>query len=40
MQALLESYANEDVDYSRFADDVVFRGTLLGAPDSLKTGSN
>ena len=36
MQALLESYANEDVDYSRFADDVVFRGTLLGAPDSLK----
>ena len=36
MQALLESYANEDVDYSRFANDVVFRGTLLGAPDSLK----
>ena len=36
MQALLESYANENVDYSRFADDVVFRGTLLGAPDSLK----
>jgi len=36
MQALLESYANEDVDYSRFADNVVFRGTLLGAPDSLK----
>jgi len=36
MQALLESYANEDVDYSHFADDVVFRGTLLGAPDSLK----
>ncbi len=36
MQALLESFANEDVDYSRFADDVVFRGTLLGAPDSLK----
>tara|TARA_B100001175_G_scaffold222223_1_gene189205 strand:- start:8311 stop:8763 length:453 start_codon:yes stop_codon:yes gene_type:complete len=36
MQALLESYANEDVDYSRFSNDVVFRGTLLGAPDSLK----
>ncbi len=36
MQALLESYANENVDYSRFSNDVVFRGTLLGAPDSLK----
>ena len=36
MQALLTSYANEDVDYSRFSDDVVFRGTLLGAPDTLR----
>ena len=36
MQALLTSYANEDVDYSRFSDDAVFRGTLLGAPDTLR----
>ena len=36
MQALLTSYANEDVDYSRFSEDVVFRGTLLGAPDTLR----
>ena len=36
MQELLESYANENVDYSRFSEDVVFRGTLLGAPDTLK----
>ncbi len=36
MQALLTSYANEDVDYSRFSDDVVFKGTLLGAPDTLR----
>ena len=36
MQALLTSYANEDVDYSRFSDDVVFRGTLLGAPDTFR----
>ena len=35
MQLLFESYANESVDYSKFADDVVFRGTLLGSPDSL-----
>ena len=36
MQALLDSYANENVDYSRFSEDVVFKGTLLGAPDTLK----
>ena len=30
MLALLESYANEDVDYSRFSEDVVFKGTLFG----------
>ena len=36
MQALLDSYANEDVDYSRFSEEVVFRGTLLGAPDTLR----
>ena len=36
MQALLDSYANENVDYSRFSEDAVFRGTLLGAPDTLK----
>jgi|TARA_B100000965_G_scaffold386162_1_gene388146 hypothetical protein len=36
MQALLDSYANENVDYSRFADNVVFKGTVFGSPDSLK----
>ena len=36
MQALLDSYANENVAYSRFSEDVVFKGTLLGAPDTLK----
>ena len=36
MLALLESYANEDVDYSRFSEDVVFKGTLFGSSDSLK----
>ena len=36
MQLLLDSYANENVDYSHFSDDVVFRGTLLGAPDTLR----
>ncbi len=36
MQALLESYANENVDYSRFSENVVFKGTLLGAPDTLR----
>ena len=36
MQALLESYANEDVDYSRFSENVVFKGTLFGSPDSLR----
>ena len=35
MQLLFESYANESVDYSKFADDVVFRGTLLGSSDSF-----
>ena len=35
MQLLFESYANESVEYSHFADDVVFRGTLLGSSDSL-----
>ena len=29
MQALLESYANEDVDYSRFSENVVFKGTYF-----------
>ena len=36
MQALLDSYANENVDYSHFADNVVFKGTVFGSPDSLK----
>ena len=36
MQTLLDGYANESVDYSHFSEDVVFKGTLLGAPDSLK----
>ena len=36
MQALLESYANEDVDYSHFSEDVIFKGTLFGSTDSLK----
>ena len=36
MQALSESYANENVDYSRFSDEAVFKGTLLGAPDTLR----
>ena len=36
MQALLKSFENEDVDYSRFSEDVVFKGTLFGSPDSLK----
>ena len=36
MQALLDSYANENVDYSHFSEDVVFKGTLFGSPDSLK----
>jgi hypothetical protein len=35
MQLLFESYANESVDYTKFADDVVFRGTLSGSADSL-----
>ena len=35
MQILFDSYANESVDYSYFADEVVFRGTLLGSADSL-----
>ena len=36
MLSLLESYANENVDYSRFSDNAVFKGTLLGAPDTLR----
>ena len=40
MQALLESYANEDVDYSRFADDVVFRGYFIRCSRQPETGSN
>ena len=36
MQLLLDSYANESVDYSHFSENVVFKGTLLGAPDSLR----
>ena len=35
MQALFESYANESVDYSRFSENAVFKGTLLGSKDSL-----
>ena len=35
MQSLFESFSNEAVDYSRFSDDVVFKGTLLGSKDSL-----
>ena len=35
MQALFESFAAEAVDYSRFSNDVVFKGTLLNSPDSL-----
>ena len=35
MQTLLNSFANESVDYSYFSDDVVFKGTVLGSPDSL-----
>jgi len=36
MQALLKSFENEDVDYSRFSDEVVFKGTLMGTPDTLR----
>ena len=36
MQTLLNSFANESVDYSYFSDDVVFKGTVLGSPDSLR----
>ncbi|MCH1547035.1 MAG: hypothetical protein L7S44_00580 [Flavobacteriaceae bacterium] len=35
MDILFESFANESVDYSKFADDVVFKGTLVGAEDSI-----
>ncbi len=35
MQALFESFAAEAVDYSRFSEDVVFKGTILNSPDSL-----
>ena len=40
MQSLFESFSNEAVDYSRFSDDVVFKGTLLGSKDSLKKTLN
>ena len=33
---LFKSYANEDVDYSKFNENVVFKGTLLGSKDSLR----
>lgn len=35
MDILFESFANESVDYSKFAEDVVFKGTLVGAKDSM-----
>ena len=34
--ALFAGFANESVDYSHFADDVVFKGTLVGSVDSLR----
>ncbi len=36
MKALLESFAKEDVDYSNFSNDAVFKGTVLGSPDTLR----
>ena len=36
IDALFTSFANESVDYSHFADDVVFKGTLVGSADSLR----
>tara|TARA_B100001287_G_scaffold161540_1_gene135832 strand:+ start:5190 stop:5672 length:483 start_codon:yes stop_codon:yes gene_type:complete len=35
MEILLNSFANEDVDYSHFSKNAVFKGTLLGSKDSL-----
>ena len=35
MDVLFESFTNESVDYSKFADDIVFKGTVIGAPDSI-----
>lgn len=35
IDALFTSFVNESVDYSHFADDVVFKGTLVGSADSL-----
>ena len=36
MQVLLKSFEDEDVDYSRFSDEVVFKGTLMDTPDTLR----
>jgi hypothetical protein len=36
IDALFAGFANESVDYSQFADDVVFKGTLVGSVDSLR----
>ena len=36
IDALFAGFANESVDYSHFADDVVFKGTLVGSVDSLR----
>tara|TARA_B100001142_G_scaffold329884_1_gene394910 strand:- start:5359 stop:5856 length:498 start_codon:yes stop_codon:yes gene_type:complete len=35
MQILFDSYANESVDYSRFSENAIFKGTLFGSKDSL-----
>lgn len=35
MDLLYKSYADENVDYSKFNEDVVFKGTLFGSKDSL-----
>jgi len=35
MDILFESYAKESVDYSQFADEVIFKGTTVGSNDSL-----
>ena len=35
MDLLFKSYANENVDYSKFNENAVFRGTLFGSKDSL-----
>ena len=38
MEILLNSFANEAVDYSHFSENAVFKGTLLGSKDSLFLG--